>query len=67
MKIVYAPLINVQGTLNDATADLDGTVTLYVTVKGRQAEIVLPVREAALLFKHLKKLDVESLAMIHAA
>jgi hypothetical protein len=67
MNIVYPPLINAQGTYAGATADLNGNVTLHVTVKGRNATIVLPINEALALFKGLKTLDVEALAAIYDA
>ena len=67
MNVVYAPLINVQGTLDQVDADFDGNVTLVVKVKGRDAQITLPVREALRLFRDLKALDIEALARIHAA
>ncbi len=67
MNIVYPPLINAQGTYQTSDTDLEGNVTLYVLVKGRNATITLPAKEAAKLFRDLRTLDVEALARIHAA
>lgn len=67
MKVVYAPLINVQGKLAKVDADLDGNISLTVVVKGRDAQIEMPVTEALRLFRDLKALDIETLARIHAA
>ena len=67
MNIVYPPLINAQGNYQTADTDLEGNVTLYVLVRGRDATITLPAKEAAKLFRDLRTLDVEALARIHAA
>jgi hypothetical protein len=67
MNIVYPPLINAQGNYQTSDTDLEGNVTLYVLVKGRNATITLPAKEAVKLFRDLRTLDVEALARIHAA
>lgn len=67
MRLVYGAFINHEGDIQNVTADLDGNVTITLHVKGKPATLSMPAREAATLFRELKKLDVESLARIYAA
>jgi len=65
MHIRYSPFINVEGEIKGLTADLDGNVTLTVTVKGKSATIVMTVDEAKKFFDELKVIDIEGLAVLY--
>lgn len=67
MRLVYGAFINHEGDIQHVEADLDGNVTVKVNVNGKFAKLMMPAKEAALLFRELKKLDVEALARIYAA
>ena len=67
MQIVYKPFIDHTALIVSVEDDLDGTVKLHMTVKGKPALITMSVAEAALLFREFRKLNVEALARIHNA
>ena len=50
MQIVYKPFIDHTALIVSVEDDLDGTVKLHMTVKGKPALITMSVAEAALLF-----------------
>jgi hypothetical protein len=66
MQIVYRPLINVEAVIEKVDDTLDGTVQLDVLVKGRPGVITMSMKEALLLYRELKRMDVEGLAKLHA-
>ena len=67
MQIVYRPFIDHTALIVSVEDDIDGTVKLHMTVKGKPALITMSVAEAALLFREFKRMDVEALARVHNA
>lgn len=66
MRIKYSPLIDKQVDLQNVTEDLSGNVTLQGTITGRPAQLVMTVKEAALVYRALKKMDIEALERVYA-
>lgn len=67
MRIKYSPLIDMDVQLQSVKDELDGTVVLHGSIKGRPAKLVMTAAEAALVYRELKKMDVEALAKVYGA
>lgn len=66
MHIKYSPFIDLNVTIASVEADLDGNVVLTTApIKGKAAQLTMPIKEAAKLFRSLKTIDVESLLVVH--
>lgn len=66
MRIKYSPLIDKEVTLQTiAPADLEGKVTLQGTIAGRPAQLILSTKEAATIFRALRKMDIEALERVY--
>lgn len=66
MRIKYSPLIDKQVALQTVQEDLNGNVTLAGTISGRPAELIMSVKEAVLVYRALKKMDIEALEKVYA-
>lgn len=66
MRIKYSPLIDKQVDLQNVTEDLNGNVTIAGTIAGRPASLIMSVKEAALVYRALKKMDIEALEKVYA-
>ena len=66
MRIKYSPLIDKQVLLQNVTEDLSGNVTINGTIAGRPAHLIMSVQEAVLVYRELKKMDVEALERVYA-
>lgn len=66
MQIVYKPFIDHTAIIESVEDDLDGTVKLHMSVKGKPALITMSMQEAVRLFREFKRMDVEALARLHA-
>lgn len=65
MRIKYSPLIDKQVDLQNVTEDLNGNVTLGGSIAGRPASLIMSVKEAALVYRALKKMDIEALERVY--
>lgn len=66
MRIKYSPLIDKEVALKHVLpADLDGKVTLAGDISGRPATLSMTVQEAAIIYRALKKMDIESLEKVY--
>jgi len=66
MRIKYSPLIDKQVELQNVTEDLSGNVTINGTIAGRPALLIMTVKEAVLIYRAFKKMDVEALERVYA-
>ena len=66
MRIKYSPLIDKAVQLQRVVEDLSGNVTLEGNISGRPAQLVMSVQEAALVYRELKKMDIEALERVYA-
>ena len=66
MRIKYSPLIDKQVELQNVTEDLSGNVTINGTIAGRPAHLIMTVKEAALIYRALKKMDIEALERVYS-
>lgn len=68
MRIKYSPLIDKEVRLQYVgEATLEGTVTLHGDIGGRPAQLIMSVAEAALIFRALKKQDIEALERVYSS
>lgn len=68
MRIKYSPLIDKEVRLtNVLPADLEGKVTLQGDIAGRPAALIMTTQEAALLYRALRKMDIEALERVYGA
>jgi len=65
MRIKYSPLIDKQVDLQNVTEDLSGNVTINGTISGRSAYLIMSVKEAVLIYRSLKKMDIEALEKVY--
>lgn len=67
MRIKYSPLIDKEVALKQVLpADLEGKVTLAGDINGRPASLSMSVQEAAIVYRALKKMDIESLEKVYS-
>lgn len=66
MRIKYSPLIDKQVELQNVSEDLTGNVTINGTIAGRPAHLIMTVKEAALIYRSLKKMDIEALERVYS-
>jgi hypothetical protein len=64
MKLIYSPFINKEAVLQRIEDDLDGNVTLQGSIGTKPAQLVLTVKEAARIFRHLREVNIEGLEKI---
>lgn len=68
MRIKYSPLIDKEVRLVQVVpADLEGKVVLQGDINGRPATLSMSTAEAALIYRALKKMDIEALAKVYGA